>query len=212
MPASQSRRSEEAEMKKQARLPPGQSLTLRFPVLHYGPVPSFDPATWDFRIWGEVKEERRWTWEQFQQLPRTRLEMDIHCVTRWSKFDTTWEGVSLRQLVEQDIVQPTPAARFLIQHCEHGFTTNLPLDVALAENFLLATHYEGAPLTPEHGFPLRGVVGYIPARQDLKAVYFWKGGKWLRSLEFVAEDRLGFWERAGYHNEADIWKEQRFAS
>jgi DMSO/TMAO reductase YedYZ molybdopterin-dependent catalytic subunit len=212
MPASQSRRSEEAEMKKQARLPPGQSLTLRFPVLHYGPVPSFDPATWDFRIWGEVKEERRWTWEQFQQLPRTRLEMDIHCVTRWSKFDTTWKGVSLRQLVEQDIVQPTPAARFLIQHCEHGFTTNLPLDVALAENFLLATHYEGAPLTPEHGFPLRGVVGYIPARQDLKAVYFWKGGKWLRSLEFVAEDRLGFWERAGYHNEADIWKEQRFAS
>lgn len=205
------RRSEEERIKQEGRLPPGQSLTNKFPVLHYGPVPPFDPATWDFRVWGEVEEEKRWTWDEFQQLPRTRLTMDIHCVTRWSKFDTLWEGVSLRTLVEKGLIRLRPTARFVMQHAEYGFTANIPLEVALADNFLLATHYDGKPLTPDHGYPLRGVVGQIPGREDLTVPYFWKGAKWLRGLEFMAFDRLGFWEQAGYHNEADVWKEQRFA-
>jgi DMSO/TMAO reductase YedYZ molybdopterin-dependent catalytic subunit len=210
MSASESdRRSTEDSLRNEGRLPPGQALTLKFPVLHYGPIPPFDPSTWDFRIWGEVEEEKRWNWETFQELPRTNVRMDIHCVTRWSKADTEWEGISLRQLVEDGIIKPKPEARFVMQHCEYGFTANLPLDVALADSFLLATHFNGEPLTPEHGYPLRGAIGFIPGRKDLKAVYFWKGGKWLRSLEFMTEDRLGFWEQAGYHNEADIWKEQR---
>jgi DMSO/TMAO reductase YedYZ molybdopterin-dependent catalytic subunit len=203
------RRNDEERLRQERRMPPGQSLTLKFPVLHYGPVPAFDPASWDFRIWGEVEQERVWDWQTFQELPRTILRMDIHCVTRWSKFDTAWEGISLRSLVDQGVIKIKPAAQYVLQHCEYGFTANLPLEVALAENFLLATHFQGEPLTPDHGFPLRGVVGAIPGREDLKDVYLWKGGKWLRSLEFMTEDRLGFWEQAGYHNEADIWKEQR---
>lgn len=208
---SEGRRSYERRMQQEGRLPPGQSLTLKFPVLHYGPIPPFDPETWDFRIWGEVAEELRWTWEEFQHLPRIKVVMDIHCVTRWSKFDTTWEGVSLKQLVEAGIVRPKPETAYVVQHCEYGYTTNIPLSVALGDNFLLATHFNGEPLTPEHGYPLRGVVGAIPGRKDLKDIYLWKGGKWLRGLEFLKEDRLGFWEQAGYHNEADIWREQRFA-
>ncbi len=203
------RREAEARLEKSGRLPPGQSLTRRFPVLHYGPIPPFDPATWDFRVWGEVEEERRWTWEEFARLPRVRIQMDIHCVTKWSKADTLWEGVSVKYLVEEGFIRLKPSARFVMQHAEYGFTANLPLDVVLQENFLLATHFDGKPLTPEHGFPLRGVIGALPERQDLKTPYFWKGAKWLRSLEFMTEDRLGFWEQAGYHNEADVWKEQR---
>jgi DMSO/TMAO reductase YedYZ molybdopterin-dependent catalytic subunit len=205
------RREEQEELKKEGRLPPGQSLTKKFPVLHYGSVPSFDPTTWDFRVYGEVEEEITWTWDEFQQLPRTKVKMDIHCVTRWSKFDTEWEGVSLATLVSEGLIKLKPSAKFLMQHCEYGFTVNLPLEVAMAENFLLATHFDGAPLTPDHGYPVRGVVGNIPGRGELKTPYFWKGGKWLRALEFMKEDRLGFWEQAGYHNEADIWKEQRLA-
>ena len=205
------RKEDEDRVRDEGRLPPGQSLTQKFPVLHYGPVPKFNPATWDFRVWGEVVEERQWTWDEFNLLPRTKIVMDIHCVTRWSKFDTEWEGVSLGTLIDHGFISPKPSAKYLMQHCEHGFTANLPLEVALAENFLLATHYGGEPLTPDHGYPLRGVVGHIPGNKDIKTTYFWKGGKWLRALEFMAEDRLGFWEQAGYHNEADIWKEQRIA-
>jgi DMSO/TMAO reductase YedYZ molybdopterin-dependent catalytic subunit len=203
------RREDEERVRREGRMPPGQSLTQKFPVLHYGPVPGFDPAHWDLRVWGEVEPEVRWTWEEFQQLPQTRIQMDIHCVTRWSKFDTEWEGVSLGQLVRDGLIRPKPTARFLMQHCEFGFTVNLPLEVALADNFLLATHFNGEPLSPDHGYPVRGVVGNIPGRTDLKTPYLWKGGKWVRGLEFMASDRLGFWEQAGYHNEADIWKEQR---
>ena len=203
------RREDEERVRREGRMPPGQSLTQKFPVLHYGSIPGFDPARWDLRVWGEVEHEVRWTWDEFQKLPRTRIQMDIHCVTRWSKVDTLWEGVSLGQLVHAGFIQPKPTARFLMQHCEFGFTANLPLEVALADNFLLATHYNGEPLTPDHGYPLRGVVGNIPGRSDLKTPYFWKGGKWVRGLEFMVDDRLGFWEQAGYHNEADIWKEQR---
>ena len=204
------RKEVEDQSRKAGRLPPGQSLTQKFPVLHYGPVPSFNPATWDFRIWGEVEEEKSWTWDEFNQLPRITLTMDIHCVTRWSKLDTTWEGVSVGMLVEKELVKLKPGAKYVLQHAEYGFTVNLPLEVVLADNFLLATHYNGQPLTPDHGYPLRGVVGYIPEREDLMTPYFWKGAKWLRGLEFLSSDRPGFWEQAGYHNEADIWKEERF--
>jgi DMSO/TMAO reductase YedYZ molybdopterin-dependent catalytic subunit len=204
------RKSLENQSKKEGRLPPGQSLTQKFPVLHYGPVPAFNPATWDFRIWGEVEEARSWPWDEFNQLPRTKLTMDIHCVTRWSKLDTTWEGISVRTLVDQGLIRPKSSARHVLQHAEYGFTVNLPLEVVLAENFLLATHFNGQPLEAAHGAPLRGVVGYIPGRDDLKTPYFWKGAKWLRGLEFLAYDKPGFWEQAGYHNEADVWKEERF--
>ncbi len=204
------RRQAENAMKREGRLPPGQSLTQKFPVLHYGPVPPFDPATWDFRVWGEVEQERRWTWDEFQHLPRVKIVMDIHCVTRWSKFDTEWEGVSVRALVERGFIRLKDSARYVIQHAEYGFTANLPLEVVLADNFLLAMRFNGQPLTPDHGYPLRGVVGYLRGREDLKTPYFWKGAKWLRGLEFTAQDRPGFWEQAGYHNEADVWQEQRF--
>ena len=204
------RRKEEERVRKEGRLPPGQSLTLKFPVLHYGPVPSFNPATWALRVWGEVEQEKRWTWDEFNQLPRTKLIMDIHCVTKWSKFDTYWEGVSVRTLLEQGIIKLKPSAKYVLQHAEFGFTVNLPLEVVLQENFLLATHYDNKPIEPEHGYPLRGVVGYLPGQEELETPYFWKGAKWLRGLEFMAADRRGFWEQAGYHNRADVWKEERY--
>ncbi len=204
------RREDEKKYDEQGRLPPGQSLTQKFPVLHYGPVPRFDPANWDLRVWGEVEEDVRWTWDEFQKLPRSKVKMDLHCVTRWSKFDTEWEGVSVRTLVDQGLIKLKPSALFVMQHAEYGFTVNLPVEIVLAENFLLATHLNGEPITPDHGYPLRGVVGYIPDREDLKVPYLWKGAKWLRGLEFMSHDKPGFWEQAGYHNEADIWKEQRF--
>ena len=207
---SSDRREEEARIRDEGRLPPGQSLTQKFPVLHYGPVPGFDPATWDFRVWGEVEEEARWTWDEFQQLPRTTLNLDVHCVTRWSKFDTQWEGVSVRTLVDEGLIKLKPSAQFVMQHAEYGFTANLPLELVLADNFLLATRFDGKAITPDHGYPLRGVIGRVPGRDDLKVPYFWKGAKWLRGLEFMPRDRPGFWEQAGYHNEADVWKEQRF--
>ncbi|HEY9076273.1 MAG TPA: sulfite oxidase-like oxidoreductase [Anaerolineaceae bacterium] len=205
------RKRDEEHFRQAGRMPPGQSLTNKFPVLHYGPVPPFNPATWTFRVWGEVEKSLVLTWDEFNQLPRTHLVMDIHCVTAWSKMDTAWEGVSVRTLVEQGVIKPLPTARYVLQHAEYGFTANLPIEVVLQENFLLATHFDGQPLTPDHGYPLRGVVGAIPGRSDLATPYLWKGAKWLRGLEFMTHDRLGFWEQAGYHNEADIWKEQRFA-
>ena len=205
------RRKEEERLRAEQRLPPGQSLTLKFPVLHYGPVPSFNPATWDFRVWGEVEQEKAWTWDEFNKLPRTQITMDIHCVTRWSKADTFWEGVSVRTLVEKGLIQFKSTAHYVMQHAEYGFTVNLPLEVVLQENFLLATHFNSEELTPEHGYPLRGVVGAIPSRENLASPYLWKGAKWLRGLEIMPRDRLGFWEKAGYSNSADVWKEERFA-
>jgi len=204
------RKEEEKRVLEEGRLPPGQSLTQKFPVLHYGPVPNFNPATWEFRVWGEVEKEVRLSWNEFSRLPRTKLDMDIHCVTRWSKFDTVWEGVSVKTLVNEGVVKLRPTAHYVMQHAEYGFTVNLPLDVVLADNFLLATHFNGEPLAPDHGYPLRGVIGYIKGRDDLMVPYFWKGAKWVRGLEFMNNDRPGFWEQAGYHNQADVWREERF--
>jgi DMSO/TMAO reductase YedYZ molybdopterin-dependent catalytic subunit len=205
------RRKEEERLRKANRLPPGQALTLKFPVLHYGSVPPFDPTTWNFRVWGEVEKEVSWTWEEFNHLPRQKVTMDLHCVTRWSKADTVWEGVSVQTLVVQGLIRIKPAAQFVMQHAEFGFTVNLPVEVVLQDNFLLATHFNGKPIEPDHGYPLRGVVGAIPGRDDLQTPYLWKGAKWLRSMEFMNRDRLGFWEQAGYSNSAEVWKEERFA-
>ncbi|MCO5186299.1 MAG: sulfite oxidase-like oxidoreductase [Anaerolineae bacterium] len=205
------RKDEENQVRSENRLPPGQSLTRKFPVLHYGPVPRTDLSTWTLRIFGAVAEEVTWNWEQFNQLPRTDVTMDIHCVTRWSKFDTQWQGVSLKTLIDQGFIKPLPSAKYVIQHCEYGFTTNLPLDFMLEDNVLLATHFDGKPLTPDHGYPLRVVVGSFADRSEAKSTYFWKGGKWLRGLEFRADDQLGFWEKAGYNNNADPWREERFS-
>lgn len=204
------RKSEEDRLKKEGRLPPGQSLTQKFPVLHYGPVPKVDLEVWDFKIWGEVEQPLTLSWDEFNALPKTKLKMDIHCVTRWSKFDTTWEGVSINTLVDQGLLKIKPSAKFVLQHAEYDFTTNLPIEIMLADNFLLATHFEGSPITPDHGFPLRGVVGAILDESGLTVPYFWKGAKWLRGLEFLQADYPGFWEQAGYHNRGDVWKEERF--
>jgi len=202
------RQSLEDQMEKDGRLPPGQSLTVKFPVLHYGSIPPFDPQTWSFRIWGEVEEEVSWSWEEFSQLPQTEIELDIHCVTKWSKFDTHWKGVSIPSLIDAGLIRIKPEAAFILQYAEGGYTTNLPLEIALQKNFLLATHFDGEPLSPEHGAPVRGMVGHIPG-SETKTTYFWKGAKWLTGLEFLSEDQQGFWEKSGYHNEGNPWKEQR---
>lgn len=206
------RRNKEKQVREQNRLPPGQALTEKFPVLHYGRIPAYDPdlSNWDFRVFGLVENERRLTWQEFNNLPKTKVLMDIHCVTRWSKFDTTWEGVPLSTLMDEGIVTPKPGAYYVIQHCDYNYTTNLPLSIMLQDNVLLATHFEGAPLSPDHGYPLRVVIGTFRDRSEGESAYFWKGGKWLRGLEFRATDQPGFWEKAGYHNEGDPWKEERF--
>jgi DMSO/TMAO reductase YedYZ molybdopterin-dependent catalytic subunit len=191
------------------RLPPGQTWTNQFPVLQSGSVPQIDLQTWRLRVWGEVAIEMALSWEDVSELPTIERTLNLHCVTRWSKADTHWRGFTLQTLLDSGLVTPLPTARFIIQHAP-GYTTNLPLNQTTAENFLFATHYEGQPLSAEHGFPLRGLPGAIPGRDDLKDVYLWKGAKWLNGLEFCAEDHPGYWERSGYHNEADVWKEQRF--
>ncbi len=182
------------------RTPPGQYLTEKFPVLHYGSVPATDLARWDFRVWGEVDSPLTLTWEQLRALPHRTQTVDIHCVTRWSKLDTTWEGVPIRAIL--DPAQVRPNATHVVAHCEQGYTTNLPLEVLDDEDVLLADTYDGRPLEPEHGYPLRLLV---PKR------YFWKSAKWLRGLELLDHDAPGFWERYGYHNDADPWKEERFS-
>jgi DMSO/TMAO reductase YedYZ molybdopterin-dependent catalytic subunit len=182
-----------------ARLPPGQYLTEKWPVLHAGSVPDTDLATWDFRIWGEVEEPLTLTWEAFDALPKTDHVQDIHCVTRWSRFDMSFRGVHWRDLAP--LVRPKPSARFAIAHAEQGFTANVPLASLEDDYALLATEADGEPLSEEHGWPLRLV---IPGK------YFWKSAKWLRGIELRAADQPGFWERYGYHNDADPWQEERY--
>jgi DMSO/TMAO reductase YedYZ molybdopterin-dependent catalytic subunit len=182
-----------------ARLPPGQYLTEKWPVLHAGSVPDTDLATWDFRVFGEVERPLTLTWHALQQLPSAEITVDIHCVTRWSRFDTSFRGVHWRELAK--LVEPRPHARFVVAHAEQGFTSNVPLEALEHENALIAYEADDEPLTPEHGWPLRLVV---PSR------YFWKSAKWLRGLELRSTDQPGFWERYGYHNDADYWREERY--
>jgi DMSO/TMAO reductase YedYZ molybdopterin-dependent catalytic subunit len=182
-----------------ARLPPGQYLTDKWPVLHAGTVPETDLATWDFKVYGEVESPITLTWEELDALPKTENVQDIHCVTRWSRFDARFSGVHWREVAK--LVRPKPSARFVVAHAEQGFTSNVPLEFLEDDLALLATHADGQPLTPEHGWPLRLV---IPGK------YFWKSAKWLRAIELRATDEPGFWERYGYHNDADPWREERY--
>ena len=183
-----------------ARLPPGQYFTEKWPVLHAGSVPRYDDLeTWTFRVFGEVENEVELSWAQLNALPRSSNTQDIHCVTRWSRFDARFEGVHWRELAK--LAVPKPTARFVVAHAEAGFTSNVPISYLEDENALLATHADGAPLTPDHGYPLRLV---IPGK------YFWKSAKWLRGIELSSVDKPGFWERYGYHNDADPWQEERY--
>jgi DMSO/TMAO reductase YedYZ molybdopterin-dependent catalytic subunit len=183
-----------------ARLPPGQYFTEKWPVLHAGSVPHYDDlSTWTLRVFGEVENELELSWEELNELPRSSNTQDIHCVTRWSRFDAQFEGVHWRELAAR--AKPTAAARFVIAHAEAGFTSNVPLSSLEDERALLATHADGEPLTPDHGYPLRLV---IPGK------YFWKSAKWLRGIELSSVDKPGFWERYGYHNDADPWQEERY--
>uniref|UniRef100_A0A7C1FSZ2 Sulfite oxidase-like oxidoreductase n=1 Tax=Caldilinea aerophila TaxID=133453 RepID=A0A7C1FSZ2_9CHLR len=182
------------------RVPPGQFLTDRFPVLTYGPTPRYENLTnWTLRVFGLVEEEKVFTWEDLMRMPRKTETVDIHCVTRWSKLDTTWTGVPWREFIKHFRIKPE--ATHVMVHCEYGYTTNVALDVLDDDDTMLAFEYEGQPLEPEHGYPLRLLV---PKK------YFWKSAKWVRGFEFMDRDRPGFWERAGYHMEGDPWKEERF--
>jgi DMSO/TMAO reductase YedYZ molybdopterin-dependent catalytic subunit len=183
-----------------ARLPPGQYLTEKWPVLHAGSIPDTRLETWDFRVWGEVERELTLDWEQLTSLSTVEVTQDIHCVTRWSKFDMSFKGVAWREL--EALIGPKPSARYAIAHAEQGFTANVPIEFLGAEGALLAYEANGAALAPEHGWPLRLV---IPGK------YFWKSAKWLRGIELSASDQPGFWERYGYHNDADPFEEQRYA-
>jgi DMSO/TMAO reductase YedYZ molybdopterin-dependent catalytic subunit len=183
-----------------ARLPPGQYLTEKWPVLHAGNVPRTDLTTWDFRVFGEVEEPVTLTYDELQALPQAEITVDIHCVTRWSRFDTSFKGVRWRELAA--LVRPKPTAHFVLAHAEQGFTSNVPLEALEDDGSLIAWEADGAPLEPDHGWPLRLVV---PSR------YFWKSAKWLRGLELLSADQPGFWERYGYHNDADYSKEQRYS-
>ncbi len=182
------------------RLPPGQYLTEKWPVLHYGSVPRFDPARWDFRIFGAVESPVRLTYQEFMALPKKTLTCDIHCVTAWSKFGVTFEGVPAQEVLR--LVKIAPEAAFVMVHAEQGYETNLPLEYLQADDALFASRADGVDLTPEHGWPLRLVVPRL---------YFWKSAKWVRGLELLKQDRRGFWERNGYHNRADPWHEERYS-
>ena len=193
------RKQKEKQMREAGRLPPGQSLTLKWPVLHYGSVPRFDPAKWDFRIWGSVETPLRLTWHEFDRLPRIKSASDFHCVTRWSRFNNAWNGVAFREVLK--LVQLKPEAKYVLIHAEQGYTANVPLADLDREDVLFATHHDGQPLTADHGYPLRLIVPHL---------YAWKSVKWVRGIEFFDHDLAGFWEQNGYHMYADPFKEQRF--
>lgn len=197
------RREDRQPVDTDSRLPPGQYVTEKFPVLHYGNVPHYTNVEqeWDLRVWGSLAAPACFSFAQLRKLPTVAITVDIHCVTSWSKFDTAWEGVQFREFLRH--LPPLHAeARFVLAHAEGGYAANLPLEVLLEDDVLLAYLYDGKELEPDHGYPLRLVV---PKK------YFWKSAKWLRGIEFLPEDKHGFWERYGYHNHADPWREERYA-
>jgi DMSO/TMAO reductase YedYZ molybdopterin-dependent catalytic subunit len=179
------------------RLPPGQYLVEGFPVLSAGPTPRTPLERWDFTVEGEVDTSRRWTWEEFKGLPSETITKDIHCVTKWTKLDTVWRGVSVDRLL--DGVETS--AEHVVAYCDGGYTTNLPIEDLTGGKAWVAYEYDGEDLAPEHGGPARLLVPHL---------YFWKSAKWVRGLELTAQDRPGFWESLGYHNYADPWLEQRY--
>lgn len=182
------------------RLPPGQVLTEKWPVLTYGATPRMDLKTWTLRCFGLVREEVSWTWAEFLALPRVEVRSDVHCVTRWSRFDNLWEGVAVREIFGRADVRPEAVA--VMAHSEGGYTTNIPLADLRDDAALLAFRHDGEDLSPEHGGPCRLVVPKL---------YFWKSAKWIRALEFLDVNAPGFWEVNGYHLRADPWKEERFS-
>ncbi|CAM4204750.1 DMSO/TMAO reductase YedYZ molybdopterin-dependent catalytic subunit [Paenibacillus endophyticus] len=183
------------------RVPPGQTVTERFPILHEGEVPEYDINSWSLRVFGEVEEERTFSFEELLALPQTKTVCDIHCVTRWSKLDTEWEGIKFKDLMQ--LLKVKPDAQYAMIHADEDYDTNVPLADLLEENVLLAHRFDGEPLTDKHGWPMRLLVPHL---------YFWKSAKWITGIEFMKEDREGFWERNGFHNYADPFKEQRFSS
>jgi DMSO/TMAO reductase YedYZ molybdopterin-dependent catalytic subunit len=195
------RKRREQQMKEEGRLPPGQSLTLKWPVLQYGSVPRFDPERWDFRVYGQVETPLTLSWKEFNLLPKFEHTSDFHCVTRWSRFDNRWNGVAFREILRR--VRPLPTAKYVLVHAEQGYTANIPLADLDQDEVLLATHHDGEPLSADHGYPLRLIVPHL---------YAWKSVKWVRGLEFLDHDTPGFWEQNGYHMYGDPWKEQRFSS
>lgn len=185
------------------RLPPGQRVVKGWPVLHEGPVPTFDPESWRLRVWGEVEDEVALTWAEFSALPRFETVQDWHCVTTWSKYDNRWGGVSVSELLRR--ARPKASATHVLVHAYDaiGYTTNLTLaDFARPEN-LFATHHDGAPITADHGGPVRLVVHHL---------YAWKSAKWVSGIEVLPRDKRGYWEERGYHNRADPWLEERYSS
>ena len=188
-----------AQDQKGLNVPPGQYVSQKFPVLSFGSTPKIDLTTWRFRVFGLVAKEVVFTWEEFMAFPQVAITRDFHCVTQWSRMDNLWEGVSFRELMRH--IQSKPEARYVMAHCYGGYTTNLSLDALMEDDVLFARRHDGEPLKPDHGGPLRLVV---PSR------YGWKSAKWIIGLEFMAEDRAGFWEQLGYHNNGDPWKEERF--
>jgi len=181
------------------RLPPGQYHTKRFPVLHVGAIPAVDLSTWDFQVDGLVAEPATWTWAEFDAFPKTKVTNDIHCVTKWSKFDTQWEGVPVRGI--WDRIDVSPSATHVLVRADHGYTANMPIEDFLKEGNLFAGTFEGQPLAPEHGYPMRLMIPHL---------YFWKSVKWVRGFTVLSEDEPGSWEQNGYHMYADPFKEQRF--
>jgi DMSO/TMAO reductase YedYZ molybdopterin-dependent catalytic subunit len=183
-----------------SRVPPGQTLTEKWPVLTYGRTPRFDPTRWTFRCFGLVEQELSLTWEEFRALPRVERTSDVHCVTRWSRLDNRWEGVHLREVIAR--VRPKPEARYVMIHADPDYTTNLALEDLVDDDVVLALTHDGRDLEPDHGGPLRLVVPKL---------YFWKSAKWVRALEFLAVNPPGFWEQNGYHMHADPWKDERYS-
>ena len=195
-------RAREADQTRKERVPPGQYVTEGFPVLSAGPTPRTPLERWDFSISGEINEDLKWTWDEFQKLQRETVKVDIHCVTKWSKLGTNWTGVSVDTLLEGVDLDGQPEVQHLIAFCDGGYTTNLPLSDIKGGKAWIAFEYDGKPLAPEHGGPARLLVPHL---------YFWKSAKWVRGFKLVREDRPGFWESYGYHNYGDPWKEQRYA-
>jgi DMSO/TMAO reductase YedYZ molybdopterin-dependent catalytic subunit len=182
------------------RIPPGQARTRKWPVLHYSHVPQIPLDKWSLKVFGLVEHPQDWSWSDYQALPRVKVFSDFHCVTRWSRLDNVWEGVSTREIAERAKVRPS--ARFVVAHGYDGqWTTNLPLADFLSEDALVADLHDGEPIIPDHGGPARLVVPLL---------YAWKSAKWLRAIEFVGADQPGYWERGGYHNHGDPWKEERY--
>jgi DMSO/TMAO reductase YedYZ molybdopterin-dependent catalytic subunit len=188
------------ERETRPRLPPGQVLTEKWPVLTYGETPRVDHRTWTFRCFGLVEQEVSWTWEEFLRLPRVEVKSDVHCVTRWSRFDNLWEGVSAREIIGRLKVRPDAVA--VMAHAEQGYTTNISLRDLREQDVLLAIKHDGSDLAAEHGGPCRLVIPKL---------YFWKSAKWIRAFEFLGFDAPGFWEVNGYHLHADPWMEERYS-